>query len=275
MDIIQIYNEWIDFKQDINKRKRYLGYERYFSASSAGHCFKKQAFKRYNIDGTPIEERIKRLFRLGTILHSDFEQALKHHYLNNVESQNKYMLFIEREVISESLNVRGHLDFAYIDKDTGLCKIVDLKSAASYKWSKKFGRNRDKSPSFKYEMQIGTYATALQDAYSDLIVETELSLLWYKKDDSSMREEVIPANEFMIKATEYWDELNDIMKDNDLNNLDHLMPVKNGSGLKELPYHNQEDELIDKINEIPRDSYGVPFEGWECGKYCPWDSVCK
>ena len=207
-----------------------------------------------------MEERVKRLLRFGTILHSDFEQALKHHYLNNIESQDKYILFIEREVISESLNVRGHLDFAYIDKEAGLCKIIDLKSCPSYKWSKKFGRNKDKNPSFKYEMQVGTYATALSDAYSDLIVETELSLLWYNKDNSRMREELIPAGEFMTRASEYWNELNDIIKENDLNNLHHG--------------DYNDSEVIDRINEIPRDSYGVPFEGWECN-YCQWESICK
>ena len=260
MDIIQIYDEWLDLKQNINTRKRYLGYERYYSASSAGSCFKKQAFKKYNIDGTPMEERVKRLLRFGTILHYDFEQALKHHYLNNIESQDKYILFIEREVISESLNVRGHLDFAYIDKEAGLCKIIDLKSCPAYKWSKKFGRNKDKNPSFKYEMQVGTYATALSDAYSDLIVETELSLLWYNKDNSRMREELIPAGEFMTRASEYWNELNDIIKENDLNNLHHG--------------DYNDSEVIDRINEIQRDSYGVPFEGWECN-YCQWESICK
>ena len=141
MNIIEIYKSWLEHNQDINTRRRYLGKEKYFQASSAGSCFKKQLFKYQNIPSEKdFDDKTMRVFRLGTILHDDFEQAIKHHMLNNISSQQRYIIFLEKEVINESLNVRGHLDFAYIDRDSNTLTVADLKSAKAYQWQKKFGQ---------------------------------------------------------------------------------------------------------------------------------------
>tara|TARA_Y100000310_G_scaffold137483_1_gene136421 strand:+ start:184 stop:1008 length:825 start_codon:yes stop_codon:yes gene_type:complete len=274
MNIIEMYSNWLRKQNVIHRKKFYTGYEKYHSASSAGHCYKKQLFRFHDIKGEPFSDDTLRILRMGTILHKDFEETIVDYLLENIDVQDKYFIFVEHEVLSPELNVRGHLDFAYIDKENRHLTVIDFKSVGSFKWRGKFGhlKNRDKEPSFKYEMQLGTYALAMKNIYGKYISHSadnmELKIIWYNKDTSRMREQLIPP-EFMKRAKSYWEDFKDIQEKNDL--------------LKPLRLDDKEQQwMIDLLNErLPRDSYGIPFEGWECHNkkktkvYCQWESVCK
>ena len=70
-------------------------------------------------------------------------------------------------------------------------------------------------------------------------------LVWYNKNTSMMREQLI-SPEWIDKALEYWVELNEIFEE---------------SGKKfteDLVYGN---------------SVGVPFQSWECS-YCQYSKIC-
>ena len=67
-----------------------------------------------------------------------------------------------------------------------------------------------------------------------------MSLLWYNKDDSKIREEHISAD-WIEKAFEYWAELVDDTEDK-------------------------------KPEELTPGSYGVPMSNWEC-KYCGYKDI--
>ena len=376
MEIERIYSEFLDFKNKDYKEK-HKGLEKHFSASSAGSCYKKHLFKITDAPLKDFEERSQRIMRLGTLVHQDFEDAIKYYInnntdkfatssdgsgtgeptqfytkvdgktdkvffiehrihipeynivghldfavadknnkdvyvydyktaasykwslkfgrkykdknpnfnyemqlstyllglqkhfeetivdylLSNIDVQDKYFIFVEHEVLSPELNVRGHLDFAYIDKENRHLTVIDFKSVGSFKWRGKFGhlKNRDKEPSFKYEMQLGTYALAMKNIYGKYISHSadnmELKIIWYNKDTSRMREEVIQSR-FIEMAKSYWEELNEWRKE--IENKD-----------PELEDYNNVNETISRYREV-----GVPFQDWEC-KYCPYDHICK
>ena len=107
----------------------------------------------------------------------------------------------------------------------------------------KFGKNPDKNPSINYELQLATYGIGLGNEYD--ITDVDLSIMWYNKDTSAMREENV-SNLYMEEAFNYWTELNEVN--------DNI---------------SQPEELI------PGKDENVPVYNWECkycefqGKYCP------
>tara|TARA_R100000664_G_scaffold32679_1_gene47988 strand:+ start:1867 stop:2640 length:774 start_codon:yes stop_codon:yes gene_type:complete len=257
MNIIDMLSNYLEHKSIVNTKIRYAGKENYFQASSAGNCFKKQMFRYTNSKKSKdIDEKTRRVFRLGDLIHKDFEECIKDKMLNDAEFQRRYIVFIEQEVINKSLNVRGHLDFAYIDRDNSNLVVIDFKSANSYQWRKRFGqlKNRDKNPSYQYEMQLGTYADALNNVYGEHVKNIELQLIWYKKDDSIIKIQPIPIEKSIPLAVDYWENLNEIFKENNIK--ENTTPFEINESLK-----REKD-------------YGVPFIHWEC-KYCNWEGICN
>ena len=105
----------------------------------------------------------------------------------------------------------------------------------------KFGRKPDKNPSTNYELQIGTYGMGLGREYD--ITDVDLSLLWYNKDTSAMREENVNSI-WMEEAFEYWTDLNEVV------------------------------DSISKPEELTPGDPNVPIYAWEC-KYCEYkDTHC-
>ena len=91
-------------------------------------------------------------------------------------------------------------------------------------------------------MQLATYLKAFQSETKSKGLAS-MSLLWYNKDTSAMREEFVDLS-WINRATEYWEELNE---------------------------HSEEVTSED----MRVGSYGVPMENWEC-RYCGFKDIhCK
>jgi|TARA_Y100000310_G_scaffold41862_1_gene39165 CRISPR/Cas system-associated exonuclease Cas4 (RecB family) len=235
IDIEKIYHEYLERKREVNKVK-YEDFKGWFNASSAGSCYRKMIYRARDYEVDPIEHRTNRLLRLGTIVHSDIEKSIKA-WLGSP----KYELVTEYQIQLPQFLVVGHLDIGVIDKKNDRIKVYDIKTCGSWKWRMKFGRKRDTNPSVNYELQIGTYGIGLgKDSGT---TDVSLSILWYNKDTSAIREEPI-ADEWMEEAYEYWTELREVS-----DNTKHP------------------EELIPG-------SPNVPLWNWEC-KYCEYkDKYC-
>ena len=107
------------------------------------------------------------------------------------------------------------------------------------------GRKQNRKPNsdINYKLQLGTYALGVNLKYE--VNKVTMYLLWYNKNTSQMREQLI-SPEWIEKALEYWSELNNILDD---------------SG------ENFEEDLKPEYWE------GVPFQNWEC-RYCQYYSIC-
>ena len=238
MNIESIYNDYLIHIE--NKRKRT---KNKFHASSAGSCFRKQMYNYYEFPQTEKDKRVYRFLRLGTVLHEDIENAVMH-CQDSIDGR----IYIEHEIEIPEFNLVGTYDLGQLIKDDNgntIFNIYDIKSAASYTWTKMFGQIKNRKPGAdkNYKMQLSTYALAVNEELSP--DKMNMYLVWYKKNDSYWRE-VLVSPEWIDKAIEYWTELNGILEDC-------------GKSF--------EEELI------PEYWNGVPFQDWEC-KICPYKDIC-
>tara|TARA_Y100000034_G_scaffold51878_1_gene63768 strand:+ start:423 stop:1172 length:750 start_codon:yes stop_codon:yes gene_type:complete len=245
INVEDIYAQNLVNQQEIN-REKYNKFDGFFSASSAGSCFKKQLLRKAKVKEPPMDDRVMRLLRLGTIVHEDIQKSITQ-YMNDEnssymkQSANDMEIVMEHMIQMPELNLIGHLDIGIASQKSNTAKVIDIKTCASYKWRMKFGRKPDKKGNPNYNMQVATYGMAFANEKN--IDNFEMSLLWYNKDTSAMREEYV-GNEWVNKAIEYWEELND----------------------------HTEDESYESL-EVG--SYGVPMENWEC-RYCGFKDIhCK
>mgnify|MGYP003677339530 FL=1 len=246
LDLKEIYNDYLTEKESINK----LNYKKknpnkYYRASAAGHCFKKHWYSINGYEGTSTgDDRSKRLLRLGTIVHEDIQKAIDW-YDNKISNDlNEYDVSFHTEygVLIEELNVMGSADIVLLDSE-GTASVLDIKTTHSYKWKMMFGRNKEKSPSRMYELQLGTYALGVCNQENVNPDSISLYLVYYKKDDSSMKYvDVNPV--WMDNAAEYWVTLNETLS------------------------------LVKEEADLPRDTLNVPIENWEC-RYCQFESICN
>ena len=247
LDLKEIYNDYLTEKESINK----LNYKKknpnkYYRASAAGHCFKKHWYSINGYEGTSTgSDRSKRLLRLGTIVHEDIEKAIDW-YDNKISDDlsNEYDVSFHTEygILIEELNVMGSADIVLLDSE-GTASVLDIKTTHSYKWKMMFGRNKEKSPSRMYELQLGTYALGVCNQENVNPDSISLYLVYYKKDDSSMKYvDVNPV--WMDNAAEYWVTLNETLS------------------------------LVKEEADLPRDTLNVPIENWEC-RYCQFESICN
>jgi hypothetical protein len=243
--ISTIYHDFLKHEQDENNKSR--GKVAGFHASATGSCFRKQMYSYYEYETSPIDDRSLRVLRLGTIVHSDVENAM-HHYMKTNSKEimdNKLSIFSEHKVQIPELNVIGTLDIAIYNAETEVLEIYDVKTAAAFTWSKHFGRkeNRQENANQNYKLQLGTYGLAMQSQVNPS--KTELYLFWYNKNTSMIREQIVHP-EWIDKAFDYWTELNEL-------------------------FQEYEEKFVDYLE--PGIEYGVPFEDWEC-RYCPYESIC-
>ena len=237
IDIEQIYEDFISSKQK-ETRKKYEDFKGWYSASSAGQCYKKQWYKIHlDEDDIITDKRVNRLLRLGTIVHSDIENAVNRYKQYNDMHEK---ILTEERIQLPDLNVIGHCDLAVIDSNAG--KVYDFKTVHSYKWKMKFGRKPEKNSSANYKLQVGTYALGIMDKHD--VEFMDMAILWYKKDDSMLREEKLD-NDYINQAIDYWSDLQDTIKD-----------------------MTNEDELIRDV------SANTPVMDCEC-RYCNYQERCK
>ena len=116
IDIEQIYEDFISSKQK-ETRKKYEDFKGWYSASSAGQCYKKQWYKIHlDEDDIITDKRVNRLLRLGTIVHSDIENAVnRYKQYNDIHEK----ILTEERIQLPDLNVIGHCDLAVIDSNAG------------------------------------------------------------------------------------------------------------------------------------------------------------
>ena len=243
MDIHSIYLDYLKFKNEEHSDRDHDGL---FHASSAGSCYRKQMYRLYEFPKEELDEKSLKILRLGTIIHKDFEKAFLYHI---EQKKNQGTIYTEHKVNIESLNITGTLDAGeYIESGKARTyNLYDLKSSAAYKWSTMFGFKKNRQPTFeydKYRMQLATYAMAVKEEHD--INAINMFLVFYNKNTSMMREVKIYADEWIEKAGEYWNELNEF---------------------KEVMGKNFEEKLR------PGFQFGVPFEDWECS-YCSYEAIC-
>ena len=246
--MINIETMYADFltKKQVENREKYKKAEGQWSASSAGQCFKKQMLRNEGVSEPILDDRVMRLLRLGTVMHTDIEESLSQ-YMSDPNSKyqtDEAIIFIEHSVTLSEFNVVGHLDIGIVQGNN--IKVWDLKTCASYKWRMKFGRKPDPKGNPGYNLQLATYLYGLtqeqmsaEDAYEGKHWNREMALLWYNKDTSAMREEFV-SNDWIKRALSYWEDLNDAAESTS----EALTP-----GM-----------------------YGVPMENWEC-RYCGFKDI--
>ena len=92
IDFEKIYQDYIDSKNEKNRKERYEGKESFYRASSSGFCSRKIYFESVaQIEVTnPTAKKGHRIMRLGTIVHDDLQNALVYKdNINNKEINNK------------------------------------------------------------------------------------------------------------------------------------------------------------------------------------------
>ena len=219
VNIEKVYNDYLDSEQERNRLERYEGNESWYHGSGAGSCSRKLYFESIEKakPTNPIETKSKRVLRLGSVLHDDFEKAFKYYNTSNSTStstsnkkenkikEKEYEFHFEQEIRIDELNVRGFYDMVAVVRDNGVY-LYDLKTSASYSWKLKFGRNRGAfTPSIHYELQLGTYGYAVQEKFGSL---EGMYLLYYNKDNSQLREVEVPLS-FVSRAYLFWRNIND------------------------------------------------------------------
>ena len=240
LDIITIYDNYLkEIEEQRREEYKKSNEDKFFRASMAGSCHKKHLYYLQDSEAKEMESRSRRLLRLGTIVHKDFEDALVTHSLNS-----DIPIMCEFEIEIPDLRVKGTLDIAYMNHETSTMEVYDLKTMATYKWSKMFGhiKNRDKNPSRNYELQLGTYALGLQKENNEW--EYALYIIYYKKDNSMLKPVQI-SNTYITEAKLYWEQLNESTENGTLS----------------------PDDLI--AGSAP----STPVYEWEC-KYCQFSPIC-
>tara|TARA_Y100000034_G_scaffold38268_1_gene46970 strand:+ start:501 stop:1247 length:747 start_codon:yes stop_codon:yes gene_type:complete len=238
MDIELLYHSYLVQADNLREKD-----EKLFHASSAGSCLRKQMYSYYDFPQDRKDKRSYRILRLGTIVHKDIEEAIANY--EDVNSGGNEQVFIEDKIELEELNVVGTYDVGRIDMEENKFTLWDIKTAAAYKWTTKFGRKQNRKPSSdtNYKLQLGTYALGINQKFK--VGKIEMYLLWYNKNTSQMREQIV-SPEWIEKALEYWVTVNETLEDMD----EHF-----------------EEELK------PEYYLGVPYQDWEC-RYCQYYSIC-
>jgi CRISPR/Cas system-associated exonuclease Cas4 (RecB family) len=247
VDIEKLYNDYITLKNEENYKSRYEGKEKYYHASGGGSCSRKLYFE--SIDQTeptnPTNELSNRIMRLGTIVHEDFELALRKvqgkmiyekefkkndspdtiysnttysntTYSNTTCSKEKethylekesFEFHIEKEIILPELNVRGFYDLVAVSREEdGGVYLIDFKTIGSFPWSRKFGwKNANPNPSIHQEIQLSTYGLFVEKEFGRL---DGMYLYFYNKDTSRMRAVEVPLSNLKL-ARSFWKNINE------------------------------------------------------------------
>ena len=119
--IALIYEAYIQEENKKNVDERYVGNEKFFHASGANMCMRKHWYQTHKAPVTnPSSITGNRIMRLGTVVHNDYENALKWH--QNLEKSPNHILDTiktissirtirtEGEIQIPEYNVRGFYD---------------------------------------------------------------------------------------------------------------------------------------------------------------------
>lgn len=203
-EVTKIYDDYI---AEINQQKsgRYSGMEEWYHSSSAGLCIRKHWFSsKEKIKGAPRDENTLRLFRLGDMIHSDIQDAVRVY-----SERTGAPIFIEKELFIEEWGVRGFIDLVLINDGV----LYDIKSCNSWKWKTMFGKKYyDENSSSNYNLQTATYGYWYKKEFDENL--KAMKLLYYNKDNSQMREVDVPM-ESIKEAERYWLSVVESVKNSD------------------------------------------------------------
>jgi CRISPR/Cas system-associated exonuclease Cas4 (RecB family) len=223
IDIEGAYKEYLDYKQEENRKNRYEGNEHWYHASGAGSCSRKLYFESVEkIEPTnQMDGKTERLLRLGSVIHDDIQTSLTRTYTRTVkgtynrnlnkekENKNKEKeidFHVEGEVTIDELNVRGFYDIVAQDnRSTKPVYLYDIKTCSDWAWKIKFGRKKQINPSIHYELQLGTYGYAIKEQFGRL---DGMYLYYYNKNTSDMRAVKVPLT-YVSRAYLFWKNIND------------------------------------------------------------------
>jgi len=192
----EIYDQYIASINTDHVSARYVGNEQWFHSSGSGMCMRKHYFSAIEqVEGLKRDADTYRLFRLGTIVHEDVQNALTLY-----AQQEGIRIFIEKELYLEDLNVRGFIDFAFVDDKT----LYDIKTCNSWKWRSMFGRDGSIEAAENSMLQLGTYGLWFRREYGDI---EGLVLTFYNKDTSKMRDLNVDISA-IDRAEDYWNDVN-------------------------------------------------------------------
>ena len=214
----EYYLNYINSKNDENYQNRYVGKEDYYHASGAGFCSRKLYYqsieKAIPTNETPSVGKFR--MRFGSIFHDDFQNALVNNinmltynniYNNTKNKEKKHYnkkkvkFHVEQEIVIPEFNVRGFYDIVAQQEEDGEERVYlyDLKTIASFAWSKSFGRDITNDHE-NYKLQLGTYGIAVQEQFGRL---DGMYLYFYNKDTSAMKNVFVPNN-YIGLARNYW-----------------------------------------------------------------------
>ena len=220
----EIYNDYLLHLNEQNRKERYEGKEGWYHASGAGYCSRKLYFEsveKVEPTNSP-NKRSMRIMGLGTAIHNELQSSLL--YYNNINKDNinkdnnsksyiaKYLMHnfhTEGEIELKDLNVRGYYDVVMEDctdsSENPYIRLYDIKTIASFGFSRKFGKYAISEPSRNHYMQLATYGLAVKEKYGNL---DSMDLIYYNKDDSRMKKQTVPL-EYLSKAYKYWYNINE------------------------------------------------------------------
>jgi len=220
-----IYQEYLVHKNEENRKERYEGNESWYHASGAGFCSRKLYYESVEKaePTNPPNKKSMRVMRVGTILHQDIQDALI--YYNNIlyskENNNDNMLLesiavesvkkfdTEGEIRLPEFRVRGFFDVLLQDfsasSTEGINRLYDIKTSSSWGFKQKFGRGSTQYENRNHYLQVATYGLALKEKLGSL---ESMSILYYNKDNSDIKEQIVP-NEYLDNARRYWHSINE------------------------------------------------------------------
>ena len=221
----QIYQDYLLVKNEENRKDRYDGNEGWYHASGAGLCSRKLYFESVEkaTPTNPPNKSSMRKMRVGTILHQDIQDSLilYNNIYNNIQDNIKkdnilqsnitqeynVKFDVEGEIRLPSLNVRGFYDVVSRDCSAEkTVKLYDIKTTASFSFARKFSRKLiSPQENRNHYLQLGTYGLGLREKGLDV---DQMSIIYYNKDNSTMREVVVP-NMFIDEAKRYWYTINE------------------------------------------------------------------
>ena len=126
---------------------------------------------------------------------------------SNITQEYNVKFDVEGEIRLPSLNVRGFYDVLSRDCSAEkTVKLYDIKTTASFSFARKFSRKLiAPQENRNHYLQLGTYGLGLREEGLDV---DQMSIIYYNKDNSTMREVVVP-NMFIDEAKRYWYSINE------------------------------------------------------------------
>ena len=231
LDAQAIYNDYL--LEISEKRREELNKTRptdisYYRPSSAGMCSRKiyyETILRADVTND-IDKRVRRLFRLGNLIHEDiqaaFEKINKSDSYFSIYNIYIYNIYTEKEIVLKKIRVRGFLDLLVEVKDGGVF-LYDIKRIGAFQYKKNFSRMKERrEPSVHQELQLATYGLWVEKEYGRL---DGMYILYYNKDNSLLRWKEVSSDR-LLTALGFWERINEEHSQSSLPTLqDDISPV--------------------------------------------------